>query len=274
MFMIKSFVDYLKTTLSDVSEEFINDFFNFIDYKNINNNSLYINVDNVIKWLNITKQSIKKTLIKSYINNIDYKITKNKSSKKHGGHLKENIFITGDTFKHICMLTHSKNGKKVREYYIAVEKALYKYKDYIINAQEKRIKQIEQGIKPKIYPSRGSIYIFQTSDSNNDNPLYKIGKATKLKKRITQHQSALSHNIEILFYFESDNIDAVETCVKGFLKKDQYRKYKEIYNCNIDVIKQLIEQCDNIGIQRDILKQKISKLKDHNNYYIRFKKEK
>ena len=57
------------------------------------------------------------------------------------------------------------------------------------------------------------------------------------------------------------------------MKPYQYRKYKEVYKINIDIIKSLIEQCDNIIISTED-KVKLSKLKhdDTKNYYINISK--
>ncbi|NBX50662.1 hypothetical protein EBT25_12165 [bacterium] len=35
-----------------------------------------------------------------------------------------------------------------------------------------------------------------------------------------------------------------EACVKALMKKYQLRKYKEVYQANLEMIKNLIEKCD------------------------------
>lgn len=45
------------------------------------------------------------------------------------------------------------------------------------------------------------------------------------------------------------------------MKDYQYRKYKEVYKINVDIIKSLIEQCDSIIIDTEE-KVKLSELKD------------
>ena len=44
--------------------------------------------------------------------------------------------------------------------------------------------------------------------------LYKIGRTTDLKQRLQSHQSPLSHDINVLFYYECDNIVEIEKCIK------------------------------------------------------------
>lgn len=88
-------------------------------------NDFVINLNIIVKWLKTSKGHIKETLTRSYVENIDYTITINKST---GGRPSENILITPDCFKRLCM---SSKTKKVRIYFIEIEKHLDKYKNYI-----------------------------------------------------------------------------------------------------------------------------------------------
>jgi hypothetical protein len=57
------------------------------------------------------------------------------------------------------------------------------------------------------------------------------------------------------------------------MKKYQYRKYKEVYKINIDIIKSLVENCDKIIIDTE-QKVKLSELKDEEDklYYVNISK--
>jgi len=125
---------------------------------------------------------------------------------------------------------------------------------------KEKITKLEKDQKPKINPQKGVIYIFKTPNSIK-NSLYKIGRTKDLKKRLQSHQSPLSHDIEVLFYYESNNIIKIEKCIKLLMKDYQYRKYKEVYKINIDIIKSLVEQCDSIIIDTE-QKVKLSQLKN------------
>jgi hypothetical protein len=83
-----------------------------------------------------------------------------------------------------------------------------------------------------------------------------------LKQRLKSHQSPLTNDINILYYFETDDMHRVEQCLKTFIKVYQYRKYKEVYQVNIDIIKDVISRCANISEN--------IKLKEHanKNYFI------
>lgn len=83
----------------------------------------------------------------------------------------------------------------------------------------------------------------------------------------------MAHYIDVLFYYESDNIIPIERCIKALMKEYQYRKYKEVYKINIDIIKSLISQCDSIIIDTDE-KVRLSKLENNPDklYYINISK--
>ena len=237
-----SFIDFLKK-FSSIPNQFLDDFFKLFNYESIENTEKIVNADNVIKWLEIHKHNLKKTLKKSYIKDVDYTITKTQKLKGRGGQKNEIIMMTIDCFKMICQSTQSKKGKEVRRYFIEVEKLLNKYKSYLIEGLENKISLLQKSRKPKINPEKGIIYVFRTPDTPENN-LYKIGRTVNLKKRLQSHSSGLSEDINILFIQEVDDIVKIEKCAKEAMKKYQFRKYKEVYQVNIDIIKYVIENCD------------------------------
>ena len=261
-----TFQDFLKK-YSHIPIQFIDDFYKITDYKDLNDNDLSINLEDVIKWLKINKNMAKDTLKRSYTKNIDYKIIKNNKVKGSGGHNKETILLTINCFKKFCQLTKSTKGNEVREYFINVEGLLNKYKNYIIDGLETKIKKIQKGKKPLVNPEKGVIYVFKVPDTT-DNNLYKIGRTQDLKKRLQSHQSPLAEDIEILFISEVHDTVAVEKCVKGFMKEYQYRKYKEIYQVNLDIIRDLIGKCSEIDANMEIKKKMIDVKEEKKKYYI------
>jgi len=237
-----SFYDFLKK-YSTIPNKFLDDFYKLFNYQSTDNQNKIVNGEDVIKWLKIRKYNLKYTLKHSYNIDRDYEITKvNKPSGK-GGQKKEIIMMSIECFKLICQSTKSEKGNQVRIYFIEVEKMLNKYKDYVIKGLEDKVEILEKGRKPKINPQKGVIYIFRAPDKPENN-LYKIGRTKDLKKRLLSHSSGLSEDINVLFIMEVDNVEKVEKCIKEAMKKYQYRKYKEIYQINIDIIKFLIEQCN------------------------------
>ena len=229
---------------SFVNSKFVKDFYNIIKEDYIERyNEFLIDSEILRKWLQINiKRSFNDTIKKSYKKNIDYKIEKVKKSEGSGGHNLEKITLTPEASKKICLSTNSKMGGQVQQYFLDLEVALYKYKNYIIEGMNKKIEQLENNQKPKTNANKKIIYVFRAL--NTDLTLYKIGKTINSKTRFSKHNSPMANDLEVLFQYETENIDQVEMCIKAYMKKAQYRKYKEVYQVDLDIIKNTIKNCD------------------------------
>ena len=117
-----TFKDFLKQT-TNITKKFIDDFFSLYTSET-KSGDMVVNFNKLTKWLNIRKDSLKRTLIKTYNKNIDYEINKIKSNK--AGKPKEEIMITAECCKRLCMLSKSKNAENVRTYFIDIEKIIEK----------------------------------------------------------------------------------------------------------------------------------------------------
>ena len=223
-------IDFLKT-YSKISNKFIDDFFSLYDLDN--KNIFIINLENISKWLETKKGDLKETLLNSYKLKVDYIINKTDSNGKKGAP-REEILLTVKCFKLLCMQSRTKKAVEVREYFYALEELIDKYKNYIIEGLKDKIIKLENNQKPKVNSSKGVIYIIQTSD---DMTLYKIGKTQNLKNRLLKYNTDKKDDIIPIYIYESDDIDSVEKCIKLFMKQYQYRKYKEVYQVNIEIIK-------------------------------------
>ena len=113
---------------SIIPEEFINDFFT-IAKENYIDNEIIINFNNVCKWLNVLKENLKKILIKNFEEMFDYTITKKtiKHKNSSGASVSEEILITPNCFKELCMISQTKKAKEVRKYFIELEKLIKRY---------------------------------------------------------------------------------------------------------------------------------------------------
>lgn len=228
-----------------INSKFIEDFSNIIKEEYFDNYYDFL-IDSEIlrKWLKINiKQDFITTIKKNYKINVDYKLEKVKKSEGSGGHNREVITLTPEATKKICLMTKSKVGNDVRQYFIDLELAFYKFKNHIIESLNNKIKLLENNQKPKINSSKGIIYVFRALNTENAT-LYKIGRTISSKKRFNSHNSPLANDLEIIMIYEADNIEQLETCVKNYMKKSQYRKYKEIYEVDLDIIKEVVEDCD------------------------------
>jgi hypothetical protein len=150
------------------------------------------------------------------------------------------------------MLSRTAKAEEVRSYFIDIEKHVIKYKDYIIDALNKKVGILKDNQKPKININSGVIYILKT-DLDIEN-IYKIGKSKKFKNRLNTHNSTHVDNVKVVLIYETDDIDGVERCLKAILKGHEYRKRKEFYEINIDLLKELINDCEKITLKSKIIK--------------------
>jgi len=256
----------LKYTI--INSKFINDFYKIIREDYIERYYDFLVDSEVLrKWLKIKNRRIfNDTIKRSYKKNIDYKIEKKKKTEGSGGHNYEMIILTPEASKKLCLSTNSKIGKEVQEYFLDLELILYKYKNYIIEGMNKKIQQLENNQKTKLNQKKGIIYIFRAL--NTDLTLYKLGKTINSKSRFKSYNSSSGNDIDVLFQYETDNTDQVESCVKVLMKKSQYRKYKEIYQIDINILKKTIKDCEiklkeiNKEIIKSNKKQKGGKIKN------------
>jgi phage anti-repressor protein len=254
-----SLQEFLKK-YSSISNKFIDDFFSLYTI-DTTNDDLIIKFEILIKWLNIRKDSLKRTLIDSYIKNVDYKIKKIKLST--AGKPKEEILITSDCCKRLCMLSKTTKAEEVRTYFIEIEKLMNKYKNYIIEGLNNKIGVLENNQKPISKTKRGIIYVLKTDYNIID--LYKIGKTKKFKERIRTHNSSHINNVDIVHIYETDYIDEVEKCLKNTLTIKQYRKRKEFYQIDLDILKELIKTCDKMSLK---VRKNNKNIKQDGGYFI------
>ena len=235
-----TFAEFLKK-YSTIPNLFIDNFYGIIkDYKDLDD-LFYISLEDVSKWINQKKGNIKRTLIKNFSKNVDYTL---KKVVERGGKPKEIILLKSSTFKKLCMMLNNKKAKEVREYFLKVEETLNQYKDYIINSLKTQVKSMDSSLKPRKKPSKGVIYGFEITDNNRK--FVKIGKSKDFLQRMKQHNSSHADKIDVEFLFETDNFSEVEGCIKGIMKKYQYRKGKEVYEIGIDKLKELTDGCNKL----------------------------
>ena len=181
------------------------------DYKN----DFVIDLDDVWKWLGFQQKYHAKYLLeKQFIINNDYKIFAHEASgaKKNarGGHNKEIIMLTVDTFKKFCLKAGTKKADEIHEYFIKLEEILQEIlleesnelKLQLEQIEDIKNKEIEEKLaKQKIierekillneYATIGSIvYIIKVKSYDNGQYIIKIGESRKgIKNRYTEHKS-------------------------------------------------------------------------------------
>ena len=233
---MSSLAEYLKK-YSNISHKFIDDFFGLYNHKTLDSDFV-INLEVLVKWLGAIKASIKETLIKTYSEDIDYIVEKDKDQKF--GRPREIIMLTPECMKRLCMMSRTKKAEEVRSYFIELEKFIDKYRNNLFDKYETNQKPIIES------QNEGVIYVLQTD--LNLSGVYKIGKTMDFKSRIRTHQSSHEDNVKTKLVFRTDFINEVEDCLKYYMHEKKYRKYKEFYEVDIEIIKKMIKKCDKMSI--------------------------
>lgn len=227
-----------------IPNEFIDSFLSMYNPETVQTDSV-IDADKVAQWLKIPKYQLLAMLRESYREGFDYITTTSTIQRKgkYGGNNYKKVLLTPDCFKRLCMRSRSKRAEEVRTYFIQLESLLVRYRTVLLKGMDAEIKQMEWGMKPKSEEdSAGYIYVIR-ADPVKDS-VYKIGRTQNLNQRLSTYSTGKLDGVDIVYKFRTDNHKRTEACVKLMLKEHQLRKYKEVYQANIDMIKELINKCD------------------------------
>ena len=93
----------------------------------------------------------------------------------------------------------------------------------------------------------------------------KLVKRKNFKNRLKTHQSSHPDKLDIAYVYNTDMINEVENCIKSLLKDKAYRKRKEFYEVDIDILKQLIKNCECMSLS---IRKKTKDIKDETCKYI------
>lgn len=252
-----------------VPENFIDEFFEFYtDDRSLSQTDFVIRLDTVAKWLSAPKHILAKTLRSSYKEGFDYIVKKDtdviKKDPRNNNH--KLYLMTPDCFKRFAMMSHSKNADLVRSYFIEVEGLFLRYKEELLKGMKAMVESSKK--VSKIKPKQGYVYILRASDQHDS--VYKIGRSKDLVKRLSSYNTGRAEDVEVLYVYKTKDTLGTENCLKAFLKEYQFKKYKEVYQADLQMIKELMRDCGKIGNKLVHTKKK-SEMKG--GYYVVIAKE-
>lgn len=231
-------------THSTISNSFLDVFLRFYNPQT-SQADLTINLDQVSKWIGVAKFNLLSTLRSSYQRDKDFAIEKSTNKQgKYGGNNYVKVLITPDCFKRLCMRSRSKQAENVRSYFIELEVLVAKYNEQMIYGMKNEIQKLSKALKPKTADHAGYFYVLMASPNGT---IYKIGRTKDLNKRLSTYQTGKLDEVQVVFKYRTDRLIAMEKCVKAWLEPYKVRKYKELYEVNLDIIKRLAQGCDNLG---------------------------
>jgi phage anti-repressor protein/predicted GIY-YIG superfamily endonuclease len=242
---------------TQVPHKFVDDFFALYDErKSIDYDGFTINLTMLAKWLNTDKTFLLRTLRTSYIRNTDF-ITESDPNKKTkmGGNRNLRVMITPDCMKRLCMRSRSAKAETVRTYFIEIERFLINYNDQIVDGLMRDIGNLEvQAKRENRKDGPGTIYVLRASKEMSS--LYKIGQTVDLKKRLATYNTGRAEDVEVLSVYRTPYRKEVELCLKRLLKAKQYKKRREIYHIDWEILQKLILGCGNLSLKLHHTKRK------------------
>ena len=160
-------------------------------------------------WLEVRNDHLKRLLTK-FDEGLDYIIEEKTKVKKNGGTHYHHILITPNCFKELCMISQTQRAKEVRRYFIEMEKLVRRYHEIIQDDIYGELGLLKKNQKPKYNPKGGVLYIIKALNTNAT--LYKIGKTSNLKKRLTTYNADKANDIEPEFIIPVKDVTSRKLC--------------------------------------------------------------
>jgi phage anti-repressor protein len=235
-----------------------------------------INLDHVFKMIGFAnKGNAMKTIKSNFTKDEDYKISlipKEKSS--WGGSGSDEVMLNVDTFKNLCMIVKTPQGKEIRKYYVKLEninnkiikkeientKNLLEQKDQLLIEQKEQL--IEQNklfneleLKPETegFNSRIAGELYAIKDKSKPGHV-KLGIANKSITRVDQlNVGSSNHSLELYTKFETFDRDLAEKLIHHSLHPFRVKNRKEWFYFRND--KELAYAINTIKISLEHIKQ-------------------
>jgi hypothetical protein len=243
----------IKETFTGFEQKlFISSFYCYLNYDN--DVDFIIDLDNVWKWMGFTVKATAKDLLEKHFKvDIDYKILVNSQSeqdlsnnneRKWGGQNRQNIMLTVNCFKSLCLKARTKKADEIHDYYMKLEKILHQVieeetdelrqqleeKDNIITQikqsseteKQKLKKEKQRGIEQAIitqFPVNTECIYFGTINNTNDakENLIKFGHTNDLSTRVLDHRKKYD-NFILTEAFRVQNKVEIENLIKNYPK--------------------------------------------------------
>ena len=252
-----------------VPNEFVDDFFSTLQDSHSEDNEFPINLELICKWLQTPKIAMRRTLKASYVIDIDYKVNILPKEQKHqgrGGSNRLEVVLTIDCFKRLCMRSRTARAELVRTYFIELDDFISHYSDQISDGIMNDIKNVAKKMnKNSTKDGPGYIYVLRVAKE-----LVKLGYAKDLIKRLAVYNTGRVEDVEVLYAFRTESRKRVEGCIKGLLEAKRYKKRREIYEADLDIVKKLINGCNKMSLE--IIGKKEKSTQD-GKYYLMFMKQ-
>jgi phage anti-repressor protein/predicted GIY-YIG superfamily endonuclease len=232
----------------------------FYCYATQDNDKFVVNFDDVWKWCGFDKKFNAKRLLENHFKeNIDYTTEKlappiggarlvEENNEKHGGHNKEIVLLTVDTFKKFCMKAGTKKSDEIHDYYIKLEKILHSViKENNIEMYEK-LKESQKLLEMVISKKEKSLIDNFTGKSVvyigfAEPGIIKFGFSNDISVRVPQHKREIGPQFTLEYVVETIYNREVEQLIKN-----QFSRIERTYNNKKQT--ELIQLTDSLTLEK------------------------
>lgn len=185
-------------------------------------NDYVIELDKIWKWLGYNRvEECKRCLVKKFQENKHYKITKlapqvSGASLQYGGQNKENVLMTIDCFKKLCIKSGTTKADEIHNYYIKMEKIIIELaKDESsqlrnqLQLKNKEILTIKEKTLVGAYDEKPTVYIILVEEN-----IVKFGFSNHLENRLSTHKREIGSHVSLNYVVESLYNREIETMIK------------------------------------------------------------
>lgn len=233
-------VDYQSSLIDKLRKNFSTDeehlfLASFYCYLNYDKNAFLIDLEQVWEWIGFSRIDPAVRLLKNqFTEGKDYKILLHCSveQKGRGGHNAENIFLTVNCFKKLCLKARTNKADQIHDYYIKLEETLYEFleENNKILADKLKIKdeQIKIALTDKEqtlitnFNQKPIIYIGSVEDkpiTGNTNFKRKFGFTNDIKQRLYNHKREIGNHFTFELIYETIYNREVEKEIKKIFEE-------------------------------------------------------
>ena len=206
-------------------------------YLNCDPKAFVIDLRKHWKWIGFSRFDHAKTLlVKEFITGKDYKTASAAAEAvQNGGQNRQDIFLTVNCFKKLCLKARTKKADQIHDYYIKLEEVMHQTLED--ESEELKIKLLEKDTLIKRLTSKDKfLYIGQSPIMRS---LTKVGITEDLPRRLREHRTS-NPSFNYVFTLKTDNAKIIEDHVKLLLKKWKSRS-PEWFKLEYDQVKKVVD---------------------------------
>lgn len=223
------------------------------------NKDFVVNLDDVYAWIGFSrKDNAKRSVLRTLKPVVDYNVEGvflPSEENPLGGRPAERTMMTVNAFKQLCMAAGTERGKKVREYYLAMESVLHEYSKQAIKEarQEAQRAQIKCNVAERLLESERQrhgrcfgpdhqgehTYIYKDS-SDPTCTVYNVGRSAHLGQR-EEHYKTCNFGGRFVQSIPCIRASIVEKSAHHMLDEFRIMRRSEWFETPLPIIRDIVE---------------------------------